>query len=120
MNIKHTIALAGALALVSGAAFAADEVKIMEYDKPATYSTGQIVPIHGAHITTQELDIAVESSTTNAGADYVTIHCTVDCWIDIGETPSAVVGSSIFQGAGTSVEYPVKGGTDKIDTAADA
>jgi len=108
--------------LLSFPAFAADEVKVMEYASPNTFQVGQVIPIHGPHVTTQELDIAVESSTTNAGTDYVAIHCTVDCWIDIGSSPSASSGGSgsIFQGSGTTVEYPVKGGTDKIDTAADS
>ena len=100
----------------------ADEIKIMEHSSPALYKTGQMIPIHGPHVTTQELDISVESATTSSSTDYVSIHCTVDCWINIGATPSAIAGDSgsIFQSAGTTQQYPVIGGTDKIDTAADS
>ena len=99
----------------------ADEVIITEYKQPAS---GNNSSIGGDIITTQVLDIAVQSAQLDSATDYIIIQSKgTGFWYKVGDTTVSAAadtdGNSWLPADQKSDPYPVNQST-YIDTAADA
>lgn len=101
----------------------ADEVIIVEMQKPTRRETGDSLPLFGAVVTTQVLDIATKSAALNTKTDMVqVISKGTGFWYKLGGSSvsaAADTDGNIWLGADASHSIEVTDWT-YIDTAADA
>ena len=107
----------------------ADEVIIVEMQKPDIVSNGTMIPVIGKILTTQVVDIATLSAQLNANTDIVRLKAkgTGFWYITGGSGASAAANTNgnDWIAAGDYIDIEVKRANGKtnftyIDTAADA
>lgn len=101
----------------------ADEVIIVEMQKPTRRETGDALSIYGHVITTQVLDIGTASAALNAATDMIEVQSRgTGFWVRLG-------GSDVSAAADTDGNFWIPAGGAKaievvsfthVDTAADA